>query len=513
MVEIKDRVKVEIKASELSSILKTGPEGVPLFPTFINGQWYMGDNWQDVKSPIDLSVIAKVPRLPSNVTEQALETTYQEGRWAIRDMPGQKRLDVFHKAADLLDKFREDFVNVLVSNAGKTTSAANGEVNSAIERLRRLDFDVKGVHGDYVPGDWSVDALESEAIVKREPIGVVLAIVPFNYPLFDTVNKIAYSAIAGNAVLIKPASADPLPTILFARVLELAGFPTKALAVLTIPGRDMAKVVSDRRIGAISLTGSTETGIEVIREAGIKQFVMELGGGDPAIVLNDADPKWAAQRIAIGIYSYAGQRCDAVKFIFAEPNVYDQLKASLVEELSKVKVGDPRNPGTTMGPLIDEATADEVIKATQDAVSKGGKVLYGGRKLGPTYIEPTLIEIDKSKVKDLYLYNKEVFAAITVLVKVNDLDEAIELSNGRRYGLDAAIFSNDVSKIRKAARLLEVGAVYVNDYPRHGIGYYPFGGRKDSGIGREGLGYTLEHVTAYKAIVYNYRGKGVWKYS
>ncbi|ABW01811.1 NADP-dependent glyceraldehyde-3-phosphate dehydrogenase [Caldivirga maquilingensis] len=513
MIEVKGKVKVEVKSPELSSILKTGPDGTPLFPTFINGQWYMGDNWQDVKSPIDLSVIAKVPRLPGNVTEQAIETTYREGRWAIRDMPGQRRLDAFHRAADLLDKFREDFVNVLVSNAGKTTSAANGEVNSAIERLRRLDFDVEGVHGDYVPGDWSFDALESEAIVKREPIGVVLAIVPFNYPLFDTVNKIAYSAIAGNAVLIKPASADPLPTILFARVLELAGFPVKALAVLTIPGRDMGKVVSDRRIGAISLTGSTETGIEVIREAGIKQFVMELGGGDPAIVLNDADPKWAAQRIAIGIYSYAGQRCDAVKFIFAEPNVYDQLKASLIEELSKVKVGDPRSPDTTMGPLIDEATADEVIKAAQDAVSKGGRILYGGRKLGPTYIEPTLIEIDKSKVKDLYLYNKEVFAAIAVLVKVNDLDEAIELSNGRRYGLDAAIFSNDVSRIRKAARLLEVGAVYVNDYPRHGIGYYPFGGRKDSGIGREGLGYTLEYVTAYKAIVYNYRGKGVWRYS
>ena len=513
MIEIKGKVKVEVKSPELSSILKTGPDGVPLFPTFINGQWYMGDNWQDVKSPIDLSVIARTPRLPSNITEQAIETAYREGRWAIRDMPGQRRLDVFHKAADLLDKFREDFVSILVANAGKTISAANGEVNSAIERLRRLDFDVKGVHGDYVPGDWSVDALESEAIVKREPIGVVLAIVPFNYPLFDTVNKIAYSAIAGNAVLIKPASADPLVTILFARVLELAGFPAKALAVLTIPGRDMGKVVSDRRIGAISLTGSTETGIEVIREAGIKQFVMELGGGDPAIVLNDADPKWAAQRIAIGIYSYAGQRCDAVKFIFAEPNVYDQLKASLIEELSKVKVGDPRSPDTTMGPLIDEATADEVIKATQDAVSKGGKVLYGGRKLGPTYIEPTLIEVDKSKVKDLYLYNKEVFAAITVLVKVNDLDEAIELANGRRYGLDAAIFSNDISKIRKAARLLEVGAVYVNDYPRHGIGYYPFGGRKDSGIGREGLGYTLEYVTAYKAIVYSYRGKGVWRYS
>jgi glyceraldehyde-3-phosphate dehydrogenase [NAD(P)+] len=513
MVEVKGKVKVEVKSPDLSSILKVGPDGTPLFPTYINGQWYTDDSWIDVKSPIDLSIIAKVPRLPGNITEQAIETTYREGRWAIRDMPGQRRLEVFHKAADLLDKFRDDFVNILVANAGKTRSAANGEVNSAIERLRRLDLDVRGLQGNYVPGDWSVDALESEAIVKREPVGVVLAIVPFNYPLFDTVNKIAYSAIAGNAVLIKPASADPLPTILFARVLELAGFPPKALAVLTIPGRDMGKVVSDRRIGVISLTGSTETGVEVIREAGIKQFVMELGGGDPAIVLNDADPKWAAQRIAIGIYSYAGQRCDAVKFIFAEPGVYDQLKASLIEELSKVKVGDPRDPETTMGPLIDEATADEVVKATQDAISKGGRVLYGGRKLGPTYIEPTLIEVDAGRVRDLYLYNKEVFAAITVLVKVKDLDEAIELANGRRYGLDAAIFSNDVSKIRKAARLLEVGAVYVNDYPRHGIGYYPFGGRKDSGIGREGLGYTLEYVTAYKAIVYNYRGKGVWRYS
>jgi len=214
MVEVKGKVKVEVKSPDLSSILKVGPDGTPLFPTYINGQWYTGDSWIDVKSPIDLSIIAKVPRLPGNITEQAIETTYREGRWAIRDMPGQRRLEVFHKAADLLDKFRDDFVNILVANAGKTRSAANGEVNSAIERLRRLDLDVRGLQGDYVPGDWSVDALESEAIVKREPVGVVLAIVPFNYPLFDTVNKIAYSAIAGNAVLIKPASADPLPTTL-----------------------------------------------------------------------------------------------------------------------------------------------------------------------------------------------------------------------------------------------------------------------------------------------------------
>ena len=511
-VALLGKASISLKSQEFVNLVKSGPDGIPIFPTYLAGEWYYGEQWIDVKSPIDLSTIARVPRLPPDLTDKVLDVVYREGRWSIRDMPGERRIEVFMKAADLLDKYRDDFVDVLVNNAGKTRASASGEVNSAIERLRRVSLEVRRIYGDYVPGDWSVDYLEAEGIVKREPVGVVLAIVPFNYPLFDTVNKIAYSAIAGNAVVIKPASADPLPTIMFAKILEMAGFPKNALAVLTIPGREMNRVVADKRIGVISLTGSTETGVEVIRNAGIKQFVMELGGGDPAIVLDDADPVWAAQRIAIGITSYSGQRCDAIKFIFAEPKVYDRLRDELVKELAKVKVGDPRDPSVSMGPLIDVATADEVIRATEDAVAKGGRVLFGGRKLGPNYIEPTLIEIDKSRVRDLYLYNKEVFASIAVLVKVDNLDEAIELANGRRYGLDAAVFGNDPVKVRKAIRLLEVGAVYVNDYPRHGIGYFPFGGRKDSGIGREGLGYSIEYVTAYKTIVYNYRGKGVWRY-
>jgi len=504
--------KLKELSGELREIYTVNSDEVLSFKTYIAGIWTSTKDLEEVKSPIDLEVYAKVPKLNYEMVDMALQTLYRKGRWEIRDMPGEKRLKVFHTLASLLEKFRQDFVNVLVIGNGKTPSAANGEVNAAIERLERADLDVRKLYGEYVPGDWSTESLEAEAIVRREPLGIVLAITPFNYPLFDVVNKFVYSTVAGNAFVLKPASATPLPAIMFAKLAEMAGFPKEALAVITIPGKEMDKIVQDKRIGVISLTGSTETGEQVMKIGGIKQYVMELGGGDSALVMADADPKVSAQKIVTGITSYSGQRCDSIKFVFAEEPIYDKLKENLVEELRKVKVGDPRQDGVTMGPVIDPKTVDEFEFAVKDAVSKGGVILYGGKRLGATYIEPTLIEIDKSKVKDSYLYKKEVFLSIAVLTQVSNIEEAIELSNGRRYGLDAALFGNDINKIRKAVRMLEVGAVYINEYPKHGIGYFPFGGRKDSGIGREGIGYTIEYVTAYKTVVYNYKGKGIWEY-
>lgn len=505
-------VKLRELSGELREIYTVNSDEMLSFKTYIAGVWTSTKDLEEVKSPIDLEVYARVPKLNYEMVDMALQTLYRKGRWEIRDMPGEKRLKVFHTLASLLEKFRQDFVNVLVIGNGKTPSAANGEVNAAIERLERADLDVRKLYGEYVPGDWSTESLEAEAIVRREPLGIVLAITPFNYPLFDVINKFVYSTVAGNAFILKPASATPLPAIMFAKLAEMAGFPKEALAVITVPGKEMDKIVQDKRIGVISLTGSTETGEQVMKIGGIKQYVMELGGGDSALVMADADPKVSAQKIVTGITSYSGQRCDSIKFIFAEEPIYDKLKDNLVEELRKVKVGDPRQDGVTMGPVIDPKTVDEFEFAVKDAVNKGGVVLYGGKRLGATYIEPTLIEIDKSKIKDLYLYKKEVFLSIAVLTQVNNIEEAIELSNGRRYGLDAALFGNDINKIRKAVRMLEVGAVYINEYPKHGIGYFPFGGRKDSGIGREGIGYTIEYVTAYKTVVYNYKGKGIWEY-
>ncbi|AAY79646.1 NADP-dependent glyceraldehyde-3-phosphate dehydrogenase [Sulfolobus acidocaldarius] len=505
-------VKLNELSKEFQDLYTIDSDGVPHFKTFLAGTWASSKDFENVKSPIDLEVYARVPRLNYEMIDSVIANIHYKGRWEIRDIPGEKRLKLYDRIANLLDKYREDFIQVLVVGNGKTVSSARGEVNASIERLLRADLDVRKLYGEYVPGDWSSESLESEAIIRREPLGIVLAITPFNYPLFDVVNKFVYSTVAGNAFVLKPAISTPIPAIMFAKLAEIAGFPKNALAVITLPGKEMDKVIQDKRLSVISITGSTETGEHIMKVGGIKQYIMELGGGDSVIVMRDADIASTAQKIVTGITSYSGQRCDSIKFIFAESEIYEKLKSALIEELKKIKVGDPRDPNVNMGPIIDSKTVDEFEFSLKDVVEKGGVILYGGKRLGPTYIEPTLVEADKSKVKDLYLYKKEVFLSIAVLVKVNDISEAISLSNERRYGLDAAIFGSDINEIRRAIRFLEVGAVYINDFPRHGIGYFPFGGRKDSGIGREGIGYTIEDVTTYKTIVYNYRGKGIWEY-
>lgn len=488
--------------------------GMIYYRTYLAGDWVDTGDYIDVKTPIDLSTIAKVSKLSWSHVDATLARVYSKGRWSARDIPGWKRLEILEEAARKLEELKEDFAQILILNAGKTRSQALGEIAASIDRLRAGEMDSRKIFGEYMPGDWDQTTVETEAIVRREPVGVVLAIIPFNYPLFDTVSKVVYSFIAGNAIVVKPPSADPLPVILFAKVLEESGFPKDALAVLTVPGGESDRLVADERIAAITFTGSSETGKRVIEKAGIKQFVMELGGGDPAIVLEDADLSLAAERVAAGIYSYAGQRCDAIKLVLVAEPVYEAFKILVVKELSKAKVGDPRDPSTVMGPLIDPRTADEMMSAVEDALRHGGRIIYGGKRLGPTYVEPTLIEFeDKSALEKTVLYRKEVFAPVAIMTRFRDVDEAIELANGRRYGLDAAVFGQNMSTIRRLIRYLEVGAIYVNDMPRHGVGYYPFGGRKDSGIGREGIGYSIEYVTAYKSIIYNYKGRGVWRYT
>ncbi|AFH42130.1 NADP-dependent glyceraldehyde-3-phosphate dehydrogenase [Fervidicoccus fontis] len=483
------------------------------YKAFVLGKWIFGREEEQIFSPIDTNTIGTIPKLTYDDIEPYIKELYESGKWKIRNTPGYKRIEYLEKMAKLIEEHREDFIESLMIGAGKTRDQAAGEVNASINRLKSAMLDLRKVYGEYIPGDWDQTTLESESLVRKEPYGIVLAISPFNYPLFDTVAKFTYSVVAGNAVIIKPPTQVPVPSLMFARIAEVSGFPKESLMVLTVPGSEMEKVVSDPRIGVISLTGSSETGKKVLKAGGIKRYIMELGGGDPAIVLDDADIDEASRLISTGIYSYAGQRCDAIKMIIAHHSVKDELKKKIVENLAKVKVGDPRDPNTTMGPLISKKAVEEMMKGIQDAVEKGGKILYGGRRLNGNYVEPTLIEItDKSKLNSLLLYKEEVFAPVAIIFNYANEDEAVMLANNRKYGLDASIFAKDINRIRKIIRYLEYGAIYINDIPRHGIGYYPYGGRKESGIGRESIAYSIEEVMAIKAIVYNYRGRRIFEY-
>ena len=502
-------VKLEIKSGIVKKAVHF--DEIPIFRPYLAGIFYEGEEIRSINSPIDQSRIAGFFKPDKNVVDKTLERVYTEGRAEARNIPGERRMEIIQKVADLLEEHSDEMAEILMLNTGKTTNAAKGEVEGSIDRLRKANLDLKRIQGDFIPGDWDEHTLESEGIIKREPFGVVLAIVPFNYPLFDAVNKFVYSFLPGNAVIIKPASANPIASFYLSSLAVEAGIPESSLAVIPLSGKEAEMLVGDQRIQVISFTGSSKTGKEVIKRAGIKQLIMELGGGDPAFVLDDAEIEMVASKIVTGITSFSGQRCDAIKIVLAEKNVYEDVKEKTVHELSKVRAGDPRD-GVDIGPLINDKAAEFFEMAVRDASSKGGKILTGGKRWR-NYVEPTLIEVDSlDSMKSTMLFQEEVFAPVALIVAFDDLDEAIKTVNERKYGLDAAIFGKDINKIRKLVRLLDVGAIYINEYPRHGIGYYPFGGRKESGIGREGIGYSVEYVTAIKTIVYNYKGRGVWEY-
>jgi len=493
-------------------IYRIGEDDIPEFKTYAAGEWIFGERFSEVRSPIDGRVIARVSILNEEQVEGIVSKVYEKGREEIRDYPGEKRIGSFLKAAELMREAFEDFVNVLILDAGKPKSNAVGETKATIERLEKTTFESRRLIGDYVPGDWSEETLESEGIVKREPYGVVLAISPFNYPLFISSAKIIPALLSGNAVILKPASADPLAAIMFIRILELAGFPKESLGLLTIPGKLMDSVVKDKRIRAITFTGSTEVGEHIIKTGGIKSYHLELGGKDPAIVLDDADLEMASEKIVKGMVSYSGQRCDAIRLILAHEDIYDELKKRIVKKLEGI---EPKNPledeNALMGTLIDKRAADYIEEVYKDAVEKGAVPLTPFKRKD-NYVWPILLEVDKNIVKDLRAFQEDVFGPLTLLIKVKDEDEATEIANSSRFGLDAAVFSECERRARKVARKLEVGSVFINEYSRHGIGYYPFGGMKDSGVGREGIGYSVEQLTTTKTIVHNFKGYGVWEY-
>lgn len=493
-------------------IFEMGSDGKPIIKNYLAGKWVKGENITDLKSPIDGSVICHVSKLSAKQMDETVSIIYDKGRDAIRNFPGKERMKVFLKAAALLEENKDDFVDALVRGGGKPYDNAEGEVKATMERLEKTAMEFGHVVGDYIPGDWNDETMESEAIVKREPFGVLFAISSFNYPLFISFTKVIPALLLGNAVILKAASAVPLSSILMTRLLEVAGLPKECLATLLVSGKDTTKYTSDIRIQAISFTGSTEVGRFLLQNAGIKQFHLELGGKDPAVVLNDADPKETTEKLIKGLLGNSGQRCDAIRLVLVEKGIYDQMKDLLKEKYSTIKPENPlENKKAMIGPLIDDDAAQSIEDAYKDAVSKGAKPLVEFKRQG-NYVWPMMLEADPSILNDLVAYKEDTFGPLALLIKVDDEVQASNIANGTPFGLDACVFGSDEFRMRKVARTLDVGAVFLNEPPKHGIGYYPFGGMKDSGIGREGIGYSIQQLTTTKTIVSNFKGHAIWHF-
>ena len=483
--------------------------GMPEFKLFIDGKWSYATGWRtlDVDTPIDDSVIARVQAGTAADAEKAVGAAYG-ARKAIRDIPGIDRIDLLNRARHVMEDHRDDFVKTMVLEAGKPIHMAEAEVRASINRIKMTMEEARKIFGEYVPGDWSEDTMAKFALVIHEPLGVIACVSPFNYPLFSVVAKVIPALVIGNAVVVKPASDDPIVSLLFGRILEEAGVPAGSVNVVTGSGREVGEpLVNHDHVSMITLTGSTAVGKHVARLVGMKKMHLELGWKGAAIVVADADLTLAAKKVLEGSLKYSGQRCDAISRVFVEESVADRFVELLTEEAGSWKLGDPRDERYNVGPLINPEAAERVQALVDDATARGAKLLRGGRHRR-SYFDVTLLDFVPPKSR---IATEETFGPVVTVMRVKGVQEAIDLTNGSRYGLDSCVFTNNFYTAWRVAKGLEEGSVSVNDAPSHGVGYFPFGGNKDSGLGREGVGYSIDEMTKIKTIQFNLAPAGLGK--
>ncbi len=506
---MKVKGKLEIQLNGFFDPLYDNIGGIPVFKLLIDGKWRASENHEtfEIKSPIDLSTIARAQTASPDDVKSAIEAA-DRNQNKIRDIPGIGRVEMFRKAADILNQYKEEFVNTLMLESGKPREDAEGEIQATIDRMLLTMEEARSIFGEYLPGDWSEDTTQKMAIVIRQPVGIVAAISPFNYPLFIGSAKIIPSLLAGNAVVAKCASADPLVMLMYGRVLEEAGLPKGVLNIITGTGDEIGgTLVSDERVGAVNFTGSTNVGKFVAQHAGIKKLHLELGGKGMAIVLDDANLDLAANRCVAGSLKNAGQRCDAISAVLVQENVADEFVDKAEKEMDKWIGGDPRNKDVKVGPLISQRAAEWVHSLVQDAIDKGADLRKGGN-FKDCYHEPTLLDKVPQTARIAW---EETFGPVVTVMRIKDENEAIEIGSKSRYGLDSCVFTESFYRMWKISKRLEVGGITINDLPRHGVGFFPFGGSKESGIGREGIGYSIDEMTYLKTIVFNLEPAGLGK--
>ena len=487
---------------DLTPVRSLLADGTVRYRTFVHGGWSDAKDGAtlDVRDPQDGTVFARVPRLTPAEVEAAVETAVASKR-RIRDLAAIDRIGILDRAADLMVDHADELAALLVQEAGKPVSVAKGEVKASWERLRLTLEEARVLHGDYIPGDWVKDTAGKFAIVRREPRGVVATICPYNYPLFTAVSKIAPALVAGNTVVAKPATQTPVSLLHFARLLEVAGLPQGAFQVVTGRGSSVGEALaSHAKVDMITFTGSTEVGERIASLAPTKKLNLELGGKGAAIVLDDANLDLAAREVARGGLRFSGQRCDAVDRIFVQGDVGDAFVAKLLAEVAKYKVGDPREAATQVGPLIDEGAVRFVHGLVEDAVAKGAKVLVGGSPVDSRHYPATVLD---GVTREMRVAREESFGPLLPIMRRATIEAILLEANESEYALDSCVFTNDINKAFGIARRLEDGEVTINGAPAHGVGHFPFGGNKRSGLGREGIGQSIEEMTRTQTIVFN----------
>ncbi len=466
----------------------------------VDGKWMEEGDPIEILAPYDGSVVGRIFQGRREHAEQAIAAAVK-AFGTTRRLPAFERQRVLKSVAENISERKEEYARCIALEAGKPIKTARSEVDRAIFTFTVAAEESVRIYGEYLPLDWQEFTVGRWGMVRRFPLGPIAGITPFNFPLNLVAHKVAPAIAAGCTMVLKPAPQTPLTALMLAESVQQAGWPDGALNVLPLSNQDAGLLVGDDRLKLISFTGSVPVGWEIKKNSGKKKVVLELGGNAGVIVHSDADIAFAADRCAAGGFSYAGQSCISVQRILVERSVSAKFIELLVDRVSKLRTGDPMEESTDVGPMIRERDAVRAAEWIQEAVRSGARLLCGGKRNG-TMLEPTVLTGTRP---DMKVNCQEIFAPVVTVESYDSFEEAVRQVNASSFGLQAGIFTRDVKLLFNAYEELEVGGLVAGDVPTFRIDHMPYGGVKDSGLGREGLRYAIEEMTEPRLLVMNLR--------
>jgi len=468
------------------------------YKLMIDGKWMDGEEVREIQSPYDGRGVAKVHFAGKAQVEAAVGAA-DEAFEVTKKLSSFERSEALAFISSEIDKRSEELAVSIVKSAGKAIKSARVEAARAVNTFKIAAEEAKRIDGEIIPLDLSSQTAKRWGLVRRFPMGVIAGITPFNFPLNLVAHKVAPAIATGNTIVLRPASQVALTSMILADIIEKSGYPAGGFNAVPCGYKAADVLVEDERVKKITFTGSPEIGWGLKKRAHKKRVTLELGGNAAVVVEPDANLEFALPRVILGAYAYSGQVCISIQRIFLHTKIYDKFMADFVEATKKLKMGDPMDEKTDVGPMINLGAAEQIEEWLNEAVANGSRIVCGGGRDG-VMVEPTVLEKVKPELRISWL---EAFAPIVVVYPYEDFDEALEGVNNSIYGLQAGVFTSDLNKAFRAYEALDVGGVIINDIPTFRIDHMPYGGIKESGFGREGLKYAIEEMTELKLMAIN----------
>ncbi|MDX1679252.1 MAG: aldehyde dehydrogenase family protein [Akkermansiaceae bacterium] len=466
------------------------------YPAWLAGERHEPNHDIEVLNKYSGETATRVPRCSEEDIEHAIAAA-DECRQEVADIPPYERRDILNHCVKRFEEREDELANALCVEAGKPISVSRGEVTRLIDTFRYAAEEAVRIGGEVMNMEISERAKGRRGMWKHVPIGPCSFISPFNFPLNLAAHKIAPAIAAGCPFVLKPATATPVGALLIGEVLAETDFPAKGFSILPCSSSDAGALTTDERMKLLSFTGSPDVGWKLKEQAGKKKVVLELGGNAACVIDEDADIEDAIPRVILGTFYQSGQSCIGVQRLMVHKSCYDKFKKRLIEETEKLKMGDPADEETFVGPMIDEDAAKRVESWIEKGIEAGGKLLCGGKRNG-VMLEPSLLE-DVPPDQDICA--QEAFGPVAVLSSFEDYDEVLDQVNDSRYGLQAGVFTRNIEHAMAAWDRLVVGGVIINDVPSWRVDHMPYGGVKDSGIGREGVVFAIEDMSEVRNLV------------